>query len=607
MNGSLIGQRRSFDGQLCTIRYVGSVQGTAGDWLGVEWDDATRGKHAGEHKGIRYFTCKSKYPTAGSFVRPSRPSEPPRSFLEGLREKYASEYEREHSNQSVSNNGLSQKPIEISGKVVEEVGFDKIRKQLAELQELRIVLLDGLLISGVLSSYDQPEDKVLQHVQEISTTCPQITELDLSRNLLTSWRDVWHICTQLKKLRKLKVNGNRFHALEDGIVFEGITELHLEETLLTWEEIVEVASRFPALSSLTVSGNQLTTISQSLTGNLTRLILENNDISSLADIRHLAKTSTLEHLSLRGNNISSINGDSDAATDLRFPQTVKSLDVSRNNISSWIFLNNLSVIFPALTTLRITGNPLYDLSPLPPSVAAATSTMSASKPMSADEGFMLTLSRFPNSLRTLNFSAISAQDRSNAEMYYLSLIGKELSATTSTDEPNIIATHPRYAELCDLYGEPTIKRAVFCDASGGQAIHPRSVAARLVKMVFHLQQPPDESVPQTQVKEIPTSFDTYQVKALVSRLFGLEPYGFKLTWETDEFDPVENTTVGEADWHEDSDGEMQTVSQASASANTSRFTRREVELTESTRDIGFLFQGEMGEVRIRVDVSSSST
>jgi len=61
MNGSLIGQRRSFDGHLCTIRYVGSVQGTAGDWLGVEWDDATRGKHAGEHKGIRYFTCK--FPT----------------------------------------------------------------------------------------------------------------------------------------------------------------------------------------------------------------------------------------------------------------------------------------------------------------------------------------------------------------------------------------------------------------------------------------------------------------------------------------------------------------------------------------------------------------
>lgn len=54
---SAVGQRRSFDGQLCTVRYVGNVQGTAGDWLGVEWDDATRGKHSGEHKGVRYFAC----------------------------------------------------------------------------------------------------------------------------------------------------------------------------------------------------------------------------------------------------------------------------------------------------------------------------------------------------------------------------------------------------------------------------------------------------------------------------------------------------------------------------------------------------------------------
>jgi hypothetical protein len=97
------------------------------------------------------------------------------------------------------------------------------------------------------------------------------------------------------------------------------------------------------------------------------------------------------------------------------------------------------------------------------------------------------------------------------------------------------------------------------------------------------------------------------VKALVSRLFGLEPYGFKLIWETDEFDPVEKTTVddGVADWNEDSDGEMHVSDKASASADTSRFMRREVELSESTRDIGYLFQGETGEVRIRVEVPPS--
>jgi hypothetical protein len=125
--------------------------------------------------------------------------------LEGLREKYASESEQELSQQGNPDGPPSKKLIEISGKVVEEVGFDKIRKQLAELQELRIVLLDGLQIAGVLSSYYQPQDPVDQSVGSIAATCPQITELDLSRSLLTSWRNVWQICSQLKKLRKLKV------------------------------------------------------------------------------------------------------------------------------------------------------------------------------------------------------------------------------------------------------------------------------------------------------------------------------------------------------------------------------------------------------------------
>jgi dynactin complex subunit len=51
------GQRLSFDGALCTVRYIGKVEGTKDDWLGVEWDDPTRGRHSGEHQGIEYFQC----------------------------------------------------------------------------------------------------------------------------------------------------------------------------------------------------------------------------------------------------------------------------------------------------------------------------------------------------------------------------------------------------------------------------------------------------------------------------------------------------------------------------------------------------------------------
>lgn len=149
---------------------------------------------------------KSNHPTAGSFVRPSRPSDQPRSFLEALREKYASEPEQDCEHGALLGGASARgKAIEISGKVVEEVGFDKIRKQLAELQELRIVLLDGLRIVGVLASYDQNQESHSEAVQKIRETCPKITELDLSRSLLSRWRDVWDICDQLKHLKHLKV------------------------------------------------------------------------------------------------------------------------------------------------------------------------------------------------------------------------------------------------------------------------------------------------------------------------------------------------------------------------------------------------------------------
>lgn len=53
-----VGQRLSYDGARCTVRYVGPVKGTKGQWLGVEWDQPERGKHSGEHDGVRYFECE---------------------------------------------------------------------------------------------------------------------------------------------------------------------------------------------------------------------------------------------------------------------------------------------------------------------------------------------------------------------------------------------------------------------------------------------------------------------------------------------------------------------------------------------------------------------
>lgn len=82
----------------------------------------------------------------------------------------------------------------ISGKFVEEVGFDKIRRQLTQLQDLKIVIVDGACINAV-------ETDELR----IRDVCPKIVELDLSRNLFERFEDVVEICGELDGLRSLRI------------------------------------------------------------------------------------------------------------------------------------------------------------------------------------------------------------------------------------------------------------------------------------------------------------------------------------------------------------------------------------------------------------------
>lgn len=56
-NTPYIGQRLSLKNQACTVRYIGTVADKQGTWLGVEWDDPSRGKNNGTHDGTSYFTC----------------------------------------------------------------------------------------------------------------------------------------------------------------------------------------------------------------------------------------------------------------------------------------------------------------------------------------------------------------------------------------------------------------------------------------------------------------------------------------------------------------------------------------------------------------------
>ena len=61
-------QVRDTEGYRATVKYIGAIASARPEegWIGVEWDEQSRGKHDGQAYGRRYFTTE---PGRGSFVR----------------------------------------------------------------------------------------------------------------------------------------------------------------------------------------------------------------------------------------------------------------------------------------------------------------------------------------------------------------------------------------------------------------------------------------------------------------------------------------------------------------------------------------------------------
>lgn len=128
---------------------------------------------------------------------------------------------------------------------------------------------------------------------------------------------------------------------------------------------------------------------------------------------------------------------------------------------------------------------------------------------------MLTIARFQDTLRLLNYSVITDMDRQNAEMYYLSRIAKQLAAAPESEETNILAEHRRWGALCKLHGAPRIDRAA--------DMEKRNLSANLIELEFLLA-----GATQSTIKRVPKSLSVSALKALLGRMFGMEPLWLQL-------------------------------------------------------------------------------
>ena len=86
---------------------------------------------------------------------------------------------------------------------------------------------------------------------------------------------------------------------------------------------------------------------------------------------------------------------------MKFPESLSYVDLSYNAIGDWPFVDNLNDVFPGLTGLRVSHNPLYEDA----GVVEADGKIDPVA-MGVEEGYMLTLARLEG-LKSLNFSNVS--------------------------------------------------------------------------------------------------------------------------------------------------------------------------------------------------------
>lgn len=377
-------------------------------------------------------------------------------------------------------------------------------------------------------------------------------------------------------------------------------DLELDDMVLDWQEIIRISDHFETLKTLTASSNGLKLLHYSIDGpsppvfplSLTSLTLEYNEFKRLSDLIGLKHIPSLEKLSLKGNEISEVfqagedTGVKDSENRLVFSEKLRYIDLSYNAIHSWNFVDALADVFPGMTALRLSHNPINR------SVANEKTAM-----WSLEEAHMLTVARL-GKLSILNYGNISPSERTEAETYYLSQIAKAMAEVPEALEDTITSQHKRYTELCKIHGAPDVIR------KQAETVNPDFLEARLIKFTFYM--PPNTKPGQkeaiTKERELPKGLDIYGVKGVVGRMFDETPLSLRLIWETGTLDPVAGSDdIIEEDSDEDvSIGSEKQFSETTDAMQLGRFVEREVEIEDSTRQVGNFVDGM--EARVRVEL-----
>ncbi|XP_042314489.1 tubulin-specific chaperone E [Sceloporus undulatus] len=490
----VIGRRILCNGDYGTVLFVGSVPPTTGIWLGVEWDNPQRGKHNGSHEGIQYFKCR--HPSGGSFIRPNKVNFGI-DFLSAVREKYGLNDDQQDAE------SRTETSIVIGRRTVETIGFDSIKEKQKQLNNLNDISVDGCGVS------------LAGQEEEIKRTCPNIRRLNLSKNLLSFWKDVVDIACQLEHLEILNLSENKMKfpstLLPATRAFCNLRVLALNRTGVTWTEVLLCATGWPALEELYLASNDISLLERPIDVllNLKWLDLSDNQLTHENQLHLIADLPRLETLILSNNGISSIHfPDVEFGCKTNMFPSLTHLRVKGNRITEWSVINELDKL-QRLQSLDCRNNPLMDTD------------------KNVETVKQLLIAKI-GQLKFLNKSQIFPEERRGAELDYRKKYGIDWLKAGGNQDPNknnpseeFLAAHPRFQVLCEKYGAPEdgeLKRE-----------QPFSLKNQLLMLTFKCPDKPDQ---QPIKKKLPDSMTIQKVKGLLYRLLKIPGSELKLSYES---------------------------------------------------------------------------
>ena len=256
---NLLGKRVELNEKTATIKYAGPLRHKKDAketeiWLGLEWDDKSRGKHNGTVEGYEYFKTINNE-SSGSLIKMTKVNIG-QSFKGALGYKY-NFYEEEGNDYHKDIDKALEKDnfIVTDRKIIniELVGKEKAAKKFSEFAYMPCIDLSYSYINKLGNN--------------LSNILPRLKELSLTRTLLTKWSDFLSILIQFKNLNLLNFSENIL--VFDELFEENIKKFNLGEykqhlnTLVLNQcdldvyHLVKLCPLFTELDYLYLKGNKI--------------------------------------------------------------------------------------------------------------------------------------------------------------------------------------------------------------------------------------------------------------------------------------------------------------------------------------------------------------